>query len=434
MKEVFFDESALGSWLYNNPITSRNDTYLIDPLLCFGLIKNGIVSEKRESFFCKNFWETKEVRKKSDKQFRAFWHFIKKIYEKSLCLSSEKEIRVWYSDIPGELAGLCFICALLTGKETKINVVYQGDFDKEINGWGGYLGSQLKEAAVRLTKTLHNDEIHKYAEMWHKLTEENQNFRTIKNGELVSDFVDFRDGLTSLQRSILYAMNERGYANKDSYKKAVGIVVDVLWHYELYGDYFVYGQIARMTQKFATPYPLISGQGDFGTRRKPHADSYSNTKIKLSKNGENLLENVHSAKVPFVPPFARDRGLAKPEFLPGDFPNVFCNGNYNLIPHKLENVTKMLGAYTKNPDISIEELTSLIGEPNYTDGRIILNPETLPEIYRTGKGFLRYKYTDSEQKFEDEINYTLLKDGEGVLMNLKELVKNYADYRGRLER
>lgn len=94
----------------------------------------------------------------------------------------------------------------------------------------------------------------------------------------------------------------------------------------------------------------------------------------------------------------------------------------------------MLGAYAKNPDISIEELTSLIGEPNYTDGRIILNPDELPEIYRTGKGVLRYKYTDSGQEFEDEINYTLLKDGEGVLMNLKELVKNYADYRGRIER
>lgn len=71
-------------------------------------------------------------------------------------------------------------------------------------------------------------------------------------------------------------------------------------HYEHYGDYFVYGQIARMVQKFSFPYPLISGQGNFGTRRIPHADSYINTKIKLSKNGEKLLENVHSEKMPFV--------------------------------------------------------------------------------------------------------------------------------------
>lgn len=94
----------------------------------------------------------------------------------------------------------------------------------------------------------------------------------------------------------------------------------------------------------------------------------------------------------------------------------------------------MLDAYARNPDITIEELIDLIGEPFFTDGRIILNPETLPEIYRTGKGALRYKYADSEKIYEDEINYTLLKDGEGVLMNLKELVKNYADYRGRIER
>lgn len=79
--------------------------------------------------------------------------------------------------------------------------------------------------------------------------------------------------------------------------------------------------------------------------------------------------------------------------------------------------------------VDIEELIDLIGEPFFTDGRIILNPETLPDIYRTGKGILRYKYADSEEIYEDEINYTLLKDGKGVLMNLKELVANYTEYR-----
>ena len=428
MKEVFFDESTLGSWLHNNPTSSRSDTYLIDPLLCFGPIKSDIFSEKRKSFFYKHFWEDKKDCKNTEKAFFDFWKQIEDFYKNSIFLLNEKEIRVWYSDIPGELAGLYFVCALMDGKKTKINVVYQGDYDKETNCWGSYMSSQLKEA-LKFTKPLSDERVHEYAEKWKKLQEENQNFRTVKNGELVSDFVDFRDGLTSVQRSILFAMSEAGFSNNNACKKSVKIVVDILWHYELFGDYFVYGQIARMTQKFATPYPLISGQGDFGKRRRPHADVYYKTKIKLSKIGEKLLENVHSEKVPFVPPFARDGGLPKPEYLPGDFPNVFCNGNYNLIPHKLENVTKMLGAYEKNHDISIDELITLIGEPNYTDGRIILNPDELSEIYSTGKGILRYKYTDSERELEDEINYTLLKDGDGVLMNLKELVKNYVEYR-----
>ena len=438
MKDVFFHTSVLASYMHV-PGVLRSNTCVIDCQLCFGPVKDGVVSDQRKTFFYKNF--RKEIygsklgkkRPRTEKEFGWFWEYIVDCYKRALHLPNEKEIRIWYSDKPYELSGLYYVCSLIDGSDVKVSIVYQGDFDKQLNGWGGYCAEQLKEA-LSLTKTLADDKIHEFAGKWHKLCEENQNFRTVKEGELVSSFVDFRDGLTPIQRSILYAMSEAGLSNNNACKKSGKIVNDVLWHYELFGDYFVYGQIARMTQKFVTPYPLISGQGDFGKRRRPHADAYHKTKIKLSKIGEKLLENVHSAKVPFVPPFARDGGLAKPEYLPGDFPNVFCNGNYNLIPHKLENVTKMLGAYAKNPDISIEELTSLIGEPNYTDGRIILNPDELPEIYRTGKGFLRYKYTDSEQEFEDEINYTLLKDGEGVLMNLKELVKNYSDYRGRIER
>ena len=92
----------------------------------------------------------------------------------------------------------------------------------------------------------------------------------------------------------------------------------------------------------------------------------------------------------------------------------------------------MLDAYARDPDITIEELIDLIGEPFFTDGRIILTPETLPDIYRTGKGILRYKYADSEKIYEDEINYTLLKDGKGVIMNLKELVEAYTEYRKSL--
>ena len=421
MKEVFFFCSNAGFYHYKNPHLPENDIYVINPLLTFGPLKNGVISVERMSFFYKSFVSSSQKRNKSEKEFKNFWSSIEKTHERALSLLKEKEIRVWDSVNPEALAGCYYICALLEDSNVKIKVIFQRDFDTDCYDYG-----EVK----KIERTLTDEEIHQNAEKWRKLCEENQNFRTVKEGELVSDFPDFRDGLTTVQRSILFVMNEIGLSSQKSHKPSAKIFT-AMWDYEPFGDYMVFSQIARLTQKFSVPYPLISGHGFFGTRKIPHAGY--NTKIRLSKRGEELLENVHSKKVPFIK-VLWGKGVTKPEFLPGNFPNVFCNGNYNLIPHKLENVRKMLDAYARNPDITIDELIDLIGEPFFTDGRIILNPETLPAIYRTGKGILRYKYADSEKVYEDEINYTLLKDGEGVLMNLKELVKNYADYRGRIER
>lgn len=351
MKDVFFGTSVLESYMHV-PGVLRSNTCVIDCQLCFGPVKDGVVSDQRKTFFYKNF--AKEIygselgkkRRRTEEEFGWFWEYIVDSYKRALHLPNEKEIRIWYSDTPYELSGLYYVCSLIDGSDVKVSIVYQGDFDKKFNGWGCYCAEQLKES-LSLTKTLANDKIHEFAGKWHKLCEENQNFRTVKEGELVSCFVDFRDGLTPIQRSILYAMEETGYEKKGPCKRTSRIIGETMGHYEHYGDYFVYGQIARMVQKFSFPYPLILGQGNFGTRRRPHADSYINTKIKLSKNGEKLLENVHSEKMPFVPSI-RGEGITKLEYLPSDFPNVFYNGNYNLIPHKLENVTKMLGAYAKN--------------------------------------------------------------------------------------
>ena len=419
MKEVFFFCSNAGFYHYKNPHLQENDIYVINPLLTFGPLKNGVISVERMSFFYKSF--LCHERNKSEKEFKNFWNSIEKAHERALSLLKEKEIRVWYSVNPEALAGCYYICALLEDSNVKIKVIFQRDFDTDCYDYG-----EVK----KFERTLTDEEIHQNAEKWKKLCEENQNFRTVKECELVSDFPDFRDGLTTVQRSILFVMNEIGFSSQKSHKPSAKTFT-AMWDYEPFGDYMVFSQIARLTQKFSVPYPLISGHGFFGTRKIPHAGY--DTKIRLSKRGEELLENVHSKKVPFIK-VLWGKGVTKPEFLPGDFPNVFCNGNYCLIPHKLENVRKMLDAYARNPYITIDEIIDLIGEPFFTDGRIILNPETLPEIYRTGKGILRYKYADSEKIYEDEINYTLLKDGEGVLMNLKELVKNYADYRGRIER
>ena len=431
MKELFVSESEALTFLLNNE-SRKNDVLVLDPLLPFGPVKNGPLCDERRKFLAKIDSDAGVDKEAAD----HFWYELTGNYHNIWNLTSEKEIRIWYSDYPGELAFFYYLCSVFDGKNVKINVIYESDFnnknskDDEISGWGSCSHDEMMEA-LSFSRVLNKDEVHHAAEKWKKLQNENAFFRTVRNRELVSDFPDYRDGLTSVQRSILYAMYRISPESKKMLKMTA-ILAETMGRYEMFSDWNIYSVLKNMSQKSSFPYPFVSIQG----QPEPENDEtlfYQNIKAELTDIASALLKNVDSEAVPYLAT-GRGEGITKPESLPGDFPNVFCNGNYSLIPHKLENVRKMLGAYAKNPDISIEELIDLIGEPFFTDGRIILNSDELPEIYRTGKGILRYKYADSEKIYEDEINYTLLKDGEGVLMNLKELVKNYADYRGRIER
>lgn len=425
MKEIFASHSEACTFLHNNE-TRKDDVLVLEPLLPFGPIKNAPLCEERRKFLADIDSDAG-----CDKEAVVhFWDELVKNYHNIWNLTSEKEIRIWYSDYPGEQAFFYYLCSVFDGKNVKVNVIYESDFnnkksnDDEILGWPSYAHDEMMKAQS-VSKVLSKDEVHKAAEKWKKLQNENAFFRTVRNRELVSDFPDYRDGLTSLQRSVLYAMY-RLSPESEKNLKATAVVAETIWC-EMFGDWNIYSVLKNMSQKSPLPYPFVSIQG----QPEPENDEtlfYQNIKAELTDIASALLKNVDSEAVPYLAT-GRGEGITKPEFLPGDFPNVFCNGNYSLIPHKLENVRKMLDAYARNPDITIDELIDLIGEPFFTDGRIILNPETLPEIYRTGKEILRYKYADSEKIYEDEINYTLLKDGKGILMNLKELVEAYTEYR-----
>ena len=234
MKEVFFFCSDAGLYHYKNPLLPKNDVY-INPLLTFGPLKNGVVSVERRLFFYKSF--LCHERNKSEKEFKYFWSSIEKTHERALSLLKEKEIRVWYSETPDKLAGCYYICALLEDSNVKIKVIFQGDFDKT-----RYEDCFDYGEAKKFERTLTDDEIHQNAEKWKKLCEENQNFRTVKEGELVSDFPDFRDGLTTVQRSILFVMNEIGLSSQKSHKPSAKTFT-VMWDYEPFGDYMVYSRI-----------------------------------------------------------------------------------------------------------------------------------------------------------------------------------------------
>lgn len=431
MKEVFIGESAADSFvkIAGNNLTI-NDVCIIDPLLTFGPIKNGPISIERKEYFRQNYpkgddWET----------FSEVWRTHEKFELNAQNLLNEDEVRIWYSGFSNDLAGFYYLCSLLDGKNIKVNIVDENDYSKNkyihirdwiqwIGGWGGHTGEELKEA-ISFSKLVSQKEIHTIAKKWRLLQEENQNVRTVFNGELISEYPDYRDGLTSIQRSIFQSIFEIN--NNLLFKKSATVIGNTLGKYELHGDIVVYSQLVKMVQNFNYPYPLLLGLGDFGKRDKTQPDCYRMTGVKFSKYGKALVENIFTGEVPFYESIGRG-DTKKIKYLSGLFPNIFCNGNTNLLPHNYENVIKMLETYIDNPDIEEEELIELIGKPKFADGRILLNSEVLSEIYKTGKGIIKYKYADSETVYEDKIEYVLMKDEKPVLMNLKYLVSLYIEH------
>jgi len=432
MKEVFIGESAADSFvkIAGNNLTI-NDVCIIDPLLTFGPIKNGPISIERKEYFRQNYpkgadWET----------FSEVWRTHEKFELNAQNLLKEEEVRIWYSEYPADLAGFYYLCSLLDGKNIKVNVVDEYDYLKNkynheskwelwLGGWGSYPGKEIKEATI-YTKPVSQDEIHITAEKWRLLKEENQYVRTVIDGELISDYPDYRDGLTSIQKSILQSVFEIINNNNDSrYQKSSVVIGQTMGCYELHSAFLTYSHLVKMVQNFNCPYPLLLGLGDFGTRDKTQPDCYRITGVKFSKYGKAMVENIYTGEV--YESIGRVEN-SKFKYLSGLFPNIFCNGNSNLLSHDYENVIKMLETYIDNPDIEEEKLIELIGKPKFADERILLNSEVLSEIYKTGKGIIKYKYADSETVHEDKIEYVLMKDGKPVLMNLKYLVSVYIEH------
>lgn len=413
MKEVFISDSV-ASWFINSvkeyADLTIDDVCIIDPLLTFGPIKNGPISVERKEYFFNNY-------PKNDcfLTFAEYWKKHEKFEANAQNLLNEKEICIWYSDFPSSMAGFYYLCFLLDGMDIKVNVIdeslYKSFFDT--NEHKSFSKNELRNCMKLLTQ----DEIHIIANKWKMLQEENQNYRTVVNGELISEYPDYRDGLTSIQRSILQSIYEIN--NNSRFTKSASVIGHTLQNHELHGDFVVYSNLVRMVQDFNNPYPLLIGLGDFGDEKNNQPAAYRYTEVKLSKYGKALLKNINAASVVF---HKSPRDALNIEYLPGCFPNVFCNGNNNLLSHDYENVIKMLEVYMDNPDIEEEKLIELIGIPKFADGRILLNPEVLSEIYKTEKVIIKYKYADSETVYKKKIEYVFLNKGKPELMNLKHLV------------
>lgn len=203
---------------------------------------------------------------------------------------------------------------------------------------------------------------------------------------------DVRDGLKPVHRRVLYGMLELGVNYNKSYKKSARIVGEVLGKYHPHGDASVYETMVRMAQDWSMRYPLVDGQGNFGSIDGDAAAAMRYTEARLRRIAEELLADINKDTVDFQPNF--DDSLTEPTVLPGKLPNLLVNGASgiavgmatNMAPHNLREVVDGIVAYIDNNDIGIEDLMKFVTAPDFPTGGIIYGIGGVREAYRTGRG------------------------------------------------
>jgi len=203
---------------------------------------------------------------------------------------------------------------------------------------------------------------------------------------------DVRDGLKPVHRRVLYAMHELSNDWNKAYKKSARIVGDVIGKYHPHGDTAVYDTIVRMAQDFSLRYPLVDGQGNFGSVDGDNAAAMRYTEIRMAKIAHELLADLDKETVDFGPNY--DGSESEPLVLPAKFPNLLVNGSSgiavgmatNIPPHNLNEVIDACMAFLANPEISIDELIKIVPAPDFPTAGIIYGVGDLQQGYRTGRG------------------------------------------------
>jgi len=205
---------------------------------------------------------------------------------------------------------------------------------------------------------------------------------------------DVRDGLKPVHRRILYAMYEQGMTHDQPYKKSARVVGDVMGKYHPHGDAAIYETIVRLAQTFSMRYPLIDGQGNFGSIDGDPAAAMRYTEVRLSKIAEEMLADIEKNTVDFVPNY--DGSLKEPTVLPAKLPNLLLNGSTgiavgmatNIPPH---NLTELCGAIIHlidNPEATLSDLMRFVRGPDFPTGAYILGRQaSRPPIRAVGAAF-----------------------------------------------
>jgi DNA gyrase subunit A len=203
---------------------------------------------------------------------------------------------------------------------------------------------------------------------------------------------DVRDGLKPVHRRILYAMNELGLVPGRPYKKSATVVGDVLGKYHPHGDSSVYDALVRMVQDFSLRYPLIDGQGNFGSVDGDPAAAYRYTEARLTRIAITMLEDIDKNTVDFQPNF--DDRLEEPTVLPSRLPNLLVNGSSgiavgmatNIPPHNLKEIAKAIELLVDEPESTIADLRKVVKGPDFPTGGFIYGREGIKDAYETGRG------------------------------------------------
>lgn len=204
-----------------------------------------------------------------------------------------------------------------------------------------------------------------------------------------------RDGLKPVHRRILYAMSKLGLTHNSSYKKSATVVGEVLGKYHPHGDMAVYDTLVRMAQDFSLRYPLVEGQGNFGSIDGDNAAAYRYTEARLTEIAEYMLKDIDKETVDFSPNF--DASLEEPDILPAAFPNLLVNGSSgiavgmstNIPPHNLGEVIDGIIALINDPELEIPQLRKYIKGPDFPTRGLIIGENGIKQAYSTGSGKIK---------------------------------------------
>ncbi len=245
---------------------------------------------------------------------------------------------------------------------------------------------------------------------------------------------DVRDGLKPVHRRILYAMNDMGMSFDKPYKKSARVVGETLGKYHPHGDQAVYDSMVRMAQDFSLRYPLIEGQGNFGSIDGDSAAAMRYTESRMAKITTYMLRDIEKNTIKWIDNF--DGSLREPVVLPAMLPNLLINGvsgiavgmATNMAPHNISEVIEGIIKMIDNPDILIPDLMEIIKGPDFPTKGIIYGKTGILNAYSTGRGILKVRArTEIEEKDRKKIIVTELPyqvNKSKLLKNIAELVKN----------
>ncbi len=241
---------------------------------------------------------------------------------------------------------------------------------------------------------------------------------------------DVRDGLKPVHRRILYGMHELGLLHNKPYKKSARIVGEVMGKYHPHGDQAIYNTLARMAQDFSMRYPLVDGQGNFGSIDGDAPAAMRYTEARLSKIAEEMLKDIDMDTVDMMPNF--DGTLQEPAVLPARIPNLLINGSSgiavgmatNMPPHNLNEIVDAMVYLIDNPNCSVDDLLRFVQGPDFPTGGTVIGYDGLLDAYRTGRGKIkiRAKYKMRERSIIiKEIPYEVNKSN--LLKSIASLVR-----------